>query len=246
MKVHFLGSGAGNFRGSRRQPSSALVDTLLLDCGAGATGRLYDLDALGKVHAVLISHLHSDHVAGIFDFLLHTVITHRSLPLVVVGPPGIKGLLQAGFAVHETVLPPGELYPFEVIEGEELQLTVGPWTVRSVPLSHSVVNLGYHAARDGLSLFYTGDTREPSAAERVRADYLVHEATYAERSRALAQEFGHSTAAQAAGVAAKVGARHLFLNHIGSQPDAELEIPQEAKQAFPDTTVVEDRSSYDL
>lgn len=246
MKVHFLGSGAGNFRGSRRQPSSALVDSLLLDCGAGATGRLHDLGALGQVEAVLISHLHSDHVAGIFDLLLHTVITRRSLPLTVVGPPGLQGLLQAGFAVHETVLAPGDLYPFRVVEGQDLELKVGPWTIRSVPLSHTVVNLGYLVAREGASLFYTGDTREPSAAEEVKADYLIHEATYAERSRSLAQEFGHSTASQAARVAAKVGARRLFLNHIGDQPNAEVEIPQEAKRVFPETTVVEDRASYEL
>lgn len=33
-------SGTENFRGSRRQPCSTLLGTLLLDCGAGATSRL--------------------------------------------------------------------------------------------------------------------------------------------------------------------------------------------------------------
>jgi ribonuclease Z len=246
VKLTFLGTGAGNFRGSRRQPSSALLDTLLLDCGAGATGRLHDLQALDRVEAVLVTHLHSDHVAGLFDFLLHTLIAHRSRPLTVVSPPGLKPILASVFAVHGTVQDPATVYDFRVVEGLAPELTIGEWHVVGVPLDHSVVDLGYRVSTDRLSVFYTGDTREPSATLSARADYLVHESTYADRQREAARAFGHSTAADAARAAHAVGARRLFLTHVGNAADAEAEIASEARAVFAESTLAEDGASFDL
>jgi ribonuclease Z len=246
MRIHFLGTGAGNFRGSRRQPCSALLDGLLLDCGAGATGRLHDIGQFASVDAVLISHLHSDHVAGLFDFLLHTLITARKRPLVVVSPPGLRGLLDAAVRVGETVADPAGLYDLRLIEGDHVETTVGRWTIRSVALDHTILNLGYLLTSDETTVFYSGDTREPSAARELRADVLVHEATYADRFASFARAYGHSTASQAAETALAMHARHLLLNHIGDQPDSEVEIPREAKAAFPGSVVTEDRSTFDF
>ena len=246
MKLTFLGTGAGNFRGSRRIPSSAYVDGLLLDCGAGATGRLHDIAAFEHVDAVLISHLHSDHVAGLFDFLLHTLITGRHRPLTVVSPPGLSAILASVYAARGTVIEPSQLYDFRLIEHERPEVTVGHWRIRGIPLDHSILNLGYHLSSDGMSLFYTGDTREPSAALQSPADYLIHEATYADRHVATAQAYGHSTATEAAQAARVMKARHLFLTHVGDLPGADSEISDEVHRAFPDSSVAEDRSSFDL
>ena len=246
MRIHFLGTGAGNFRGSRRQPCSAFLEGLLLDCGAGATGRLHDLGKFDSVEAILISHLHSDHVAGMFDFLLHTLITSRRRPLVVVSPPGLRSLLDAAFRVEETVANPSELYDFRLIEGDRVETTVGRWSIRSVALDHTVLNLGYLLTSDGTTVFYSGDTREPSPARTLRVDTLIHEATYADRFASLATSYGHSTASQASETAAAMHAQHLFINHIGDQPDSETEIAREAKRAFPGTVIAEDRSTFEF
>jgi len=246
MQIHFLGTGAGNFRGSRRQPCSALLDGLLLDCGAGATGRLHDLGKFDSVDAVLVSHLHSDHIAGLFDFLLHTLITRRSRPLTIVSPPGLRGLLNAAFAVGETVVDPSTLYDFRLLEGREVETTVGRWKVRSVPLDHSILDLGYLLTSDGVSAFYTGDTREPSPARQLRADYLIHEATYPDRFSKVAREYGHSTASEAAETARVMHARRLFINHVGNEPGSDDEIARESKQVFAESEVVEDRSTIEL
>ena len=246
MKVHFLGTGAGNFRGSRRQPCSALLDRLLLDCGAGATGRLHDLHRFESVDAVLISHLHSDHVAGLFDFLLHTLITKRTRPLTVVAPPGLGRLLQAAFAVKGTVVDPSTLYDFRVIESDRIETAIGPWSVRSFSLDHTVVNLGYLLSTDGLSVFYSGDTREPAGPSDLRADYLIHEATYADRFSSLARDYGHSTASDAARAALRLGARRLLINHIGDGADADAEIARDARRVCSESQVVEDRSEFEL
>jgi ribonuclease Z len=246
MRLDFLGTGSGNFRGSRRIPSSALLDRLLLDCGAGATGRLHDLQAFDRVDAILISHLHSDHIAGLFDFLLHTLITGRKRPLTVVAPPGLKAILSAVVAARGTVIDPAELYEFHVVEELAPRLTVGPWTVRGVPLDHTVPNLGYDLRSDGLSVFYTGDTREPSGPSELKVDILIHEATFSDEHTEQARELGHSTGSEAARAALRFGARKLFLNHVSDRPGIEGEILGEARKLFPDSTVVEDRQGFDL
>ncbi|HEV2316749.1 MAG TPA: MBL fold metallo-hydrolase [Thermoplasmata archaeon] len=247
MRLHFLGTGSGSFRGTRRGPTSALLDTLLLDCGAGATGKLEDLGRFDAVEGVLISHLHTDHIAGLLDFLLHTIISGRTRPLTIVSPPGLGAILEAVFAAESTVKRPETVYPFRLIEGGSIEATIGRWTLRSVALDHTVPDLGYLLASDGITAFYAGDTREPSAARSTRADYVIHEATYPDRLASVAREYGHSTSSEAAETARAMGARKLWLNHVaGERPDDERAIAEEARRVFTDSVVAEDLAAYDL
>jgi ribonuclease Z len=246
MKLSFLGTGAGNFRGSRRHPSGAIVEGLLFDCGAGATGRLHDLHRFSEVDAVLVSHLHTDHVAGLFDFLLHTFLTHRTRPLTIVSPPGLAGIVRAFVAVGATVKDPADLYELRFVEGPGPEVRIGEWTIQGIPLDHTVPNLGYLARSDRYSIFYTGDTREPSAANELRADCVIHEATFSEEHRDLARQFGHSTGAEAAVAAGRMHARRLFLTHLGDAPDLERTIAEESRSRFPDAIVASDGESFDL
>ncbi len=246
MDLTFLGTGAGNYRGGHRQPSSVLLDRILLDCGAGATGRLHDAGLFDRVDAVVLTHLHTDHLAGLFDFLLHTIIQQRKRPLSILTPPGLSPILKAMNEVRATVIDPAEMYPLRIIEAPRPEATVGPWTIQSLPLDHTVYNVGYLLTSDSVRVFYTGDTREPSAAEGLRTDLLIHEATFADRYADRAHEFGHSTASQAGRVAARMGARRLFVTHLASLPDTESEVLREVRAAFPDSEVAEDRGHYSL
>lgn len=246
MKLTFIGTGAGNFRGSRRQMCSALVEGVLLDCGAGTTGRLHDAGLFDRVDGILISHLHSDHFAGLFDFLLHTLITGRKRPLTIVSPPGLGPILKAMVEVGAMVKDPADLYDFHLIEGLQPEATLGPWRIRSIPLDHTVYNLGYLLTRDDTAVYYTGDTRQPSVPDGLRADFVIHESTYADRHAHEAHEFGHSTASQAARAATLVRARRLFLTHIGSIEGTDTEILREVRAGFPDSVVAEDRSQHEL
>lgn len=246
MEVTFLGTGAGNHRGSRRQPCSAFVNGVLLDCGAGTTGRLEDAGLFDRVDAVLITHLHADHLAGIFDFLMHTVIAGRKRPLSILSPPGLTPILKAANAAQVLVVDPSKLYELTFVEDPLPRATVGAWGIRGVPLDHTVYNLGYHLTSDDTTVFYTGDTREPSAARELRADIVIHESTYADRYADRAHEFGHSTASQAAKAAGQMHARKLFLTHIGSLPDTDSDVLKEVRAVFPDSQVAEDRRRYEF
>ena len=100
--------------------------------------------------------------------------------------------------------------------------------------------------RKGKVLAYTGDTRPcETVSEAVRgADVLIHEATYTKAQVAKAEEFLHSTAAQAAATARDCGCGALFLVHISNRYKDRNECLKEAAEIFPATYVPSDLSVY--
>jgi ribonuclease Z len=68
------------------------------------------------------------------------------------------------------------------------------------------------------------------------ADVLVIEATFLDRDAAIARDYGHLTATEAAALAAMSGVKLLVLTHIsGRYPDEE--ILAEATKTFPNSRV---------
>lgn len=101
--------------------------------------------------------------------------------------------------------------------------------------------------RPGRRVVYSGDTA--LCAEMVTiaadADLLIHEATFAESERGLADRASHSTASDAAKVAEAARVRQLILTHISPRYDAEsgagLEmLRDEARAIFPETELAHD------
>jgi ribonuclease Z len=90
-------------------------------------------------------------------------------------------------------------------------------------------------------LVIVGDTEATEGlAEHVRdADLLVIEATFLERDAALARDYGHLTAAEAAALAATSNVKTLVLTHVsGRYPDAEM--LTEATKTFANSRVAVD------
>src|SRR3954465_16061207 len=96
-------------------------------------------------------------------------------------------------------------------------------------------------ARPGRRIVYTGDTAPVQSVEVYahQADLLVHEATFCEDERARARETGHSTARQAAQLAADAGVKLLALTHLSTRYFPR-EIREEAKGVFANTIVPRD------
>ncbi len=96
MRLQFLGSGDAFGSGGRFNTcfhlERARQGNVLVDCGASSMVaiRKWGVDPNG-ISTVLISHLHGDHFGGLPFFLLDArLVSRRTSPLVLAGPPGFR------------------------------------------------------------------------------------------------------------------------------------------------------------
>jgi ribonuclease Z len=96
--------------------------------------------------------------------------------------------------------------------------------------------------RPGLRVAFSGDTRpsEHFMESILGCDLLVHEATADASLREKAQEFGHSTAMDAATIASLAGVKTLYLNHFSGRYEDVGLLVEEARNVFPNTFASED------
>jgi len=101
--------------------------------------------------------------------------------------------------------------------------------------------------RRGRKLVFSGDTR-PCDMVRVTADaadLLVHEATFTTELRERAMETGHSTARQAAELAAEANVKLLALTHLSTRYTGR-ELRDEATAIFEPTVVPNDGDAIEV
>lgn len=69
----------------------------IVDAGTGSNATMVLAgESLQRLQGILLTHFHSDHIAGLADFNLTSWVTGRDGPLQVMGPPGV-GRVVAGF-----------------------------------------------------------------------------------------------------------------------------------------------------
>ncbi|HJZ62365.1 MAG TPA: ribonuclease Z [Miltoncostaeaceae bacterium] len=101
--------------------------------------------------------------------------------------------------------------------------------------------------RPGRTVVLSGDTRPCAGTEAAAtgATLLVHEATFLEDEAQRAIETRHSTAREAAELAARAGVELLALTHLSSRT-LPREARRQAEEAFPDVIVPRDFDQVEL
>ncbi len=148
LEVFVLGTG-GTMPLPHRHLTSALVrregDLFLFDCGEGTQVSLKKMNLRWKkINAIFISHTHADHITGLPGMLMLSSQVDRTEPLYLIGPAKVKEFFEASRRTLEMYLN-YEIIVQEISNPSEPQVVYEAegYRVRSFPLSHSRVCVGY-------------------------------------------------------------------------------------------------------
>jgi ribonuclease Z len=102
--------------------------------------------------------------------------------------------------------------------------------------------------RRGRKLAYTGDTKPCEAVVKLAkgCDVLIHDATFDSELEEKANNYGHSSTRQAAEIARKAEAEHLYLFHISPRYEDSEKLETQAREIFPNTFAAEDLMEIEL
>jgi ribonuclease BN (tRNA processing enzyme) len=192
MHLRFIGCGDAFGSGGRFNTCFQVISpsaTVLIDCGASSLVALrkWGVDP-NTIDAVFITHLHGDHFGGLpFLILDAQLISRRTRPLTIAGPPGLRERLTQAMDVFF----PGlsgitQKFALEVIELQpDMPATVGPVSVLPMKVRHpcGAPPLALRLTIDGKSVAYTGDTEWTEALIPVAqdADLFIAEAYFHDR-----------------------------------------------------------------
>lgn len=223
IELTVLGSGTCALQPHRSMSGYALSHQdffMLLDCGNGVLRRCLEAGLKPfDIDAILISHLHIDHIADIVSLLWalkHTPDLKRQKVLQFYGPPGLQQFFEKLPEVYGRWLESFS-FPLVVRNVANDEFVVGPWQVRVFPMRHGNSANGYRLQSGEKVIAYSGDTGECTEVVTLGtgADLLILECSFAEDQGAE----NHLHAAQAARLAHQAECKKLILTHFYPECD---------------------------
>lgn len=242
-----------------RQCSSQLANVcgyrVLLDCGEGVQLQLRRChQRLLSINLICITHLHGDHFFGLPGLISTMHLCGRTHPLTIIGPQGLKTVLDTLFTASATQL----AYPLTVVElshdGELQVFENSHCRITAFPLWHSVPTYGYridqktkgnHTAH---SYAYCTDTglNEKIIDYVAGVDMLCLECTFDDDLEAIAKEKQHLTLSNAADLARRAGAGQLLLTHFSARYRDIQPLEKKAQTLFTNTFMATDGVRYKI
>lgn len=236
--------------------------TLLIDSGRGVTQRLFQLGVpLGKVDALFLTHLHSDHVVGIPDLWLtgwlQVPYAGRKGPFRVHGPAGTAALMQGlekAYAWDISARLADQKLPAEAVRPEVKEFSTGVVyedggvKVTAFEVDHGDLlkpAVGFRVDYGGRSVTVSGDTRfsENLIRHATGTDLLIHQVA-AVRDELLKNPvfqviLAHHTKPEEAGtVFARAKPRlavfyhFVLLGNLGNPPVSEQQVFDKARTTY--------------
>jgi ribonuclease Z len=239
IEITLLGTGSPIPDPNRAGPSTLVRaggQVFLVDCGRGVLQRAAAVGVgASGLSALLLTHLHSDHIGDLGDLLITRWVTTFApdpAPLQIIGPPGTAETVEAtlkafghdiGYRIahHADLNAPPPVEVHEYTEG-----TV--WdrdgvSIRVAPTDHRPVTptIGFRIESGAASVVLAGDTVPCASLDELAAgaDALVHTVIREDIIANMPQQRFkdicdyHSSVEQAAATAARAGVGTLVMTH---------------------------------
>ena len=251
---------------SDRNPSAQMLSAngrlFLIDCGEGTQQQMRRCRfSFVKVEAIFISHIHGDHLFGLFGLLNSMAMYGRSGVLDIYGPQALGGVLnfyRNFFGSDDNF--EISFHPLNCREPEVVHRSKC-LTVSAFPLNHKIECYGFrfdeivtprHAEANPAyvpkSYAYCSDTAPfPELAGWVHGvSCMYHEATYMDEMADKAAHRFHSTGRQAAACALEAGAGKLIIGHYSSRITDIGALLAECREVFPCTEAASDCDVFEI
>jgi ribonuclease Z len=255
-RVVLLGTGNPNPEGDRSGPAVAIISgdrVYTVDAGPGIVRRAAQAHIqMKQLTRAFVTHLHSDHTAGLPDLLLTPAVTGRQEPFEIFGPPGLESMVghlmaayredidmrlhgmepsvEAAYTVRAHDVKPGEIYRDETMRVVAFAVDHGSW-------KHAY---GYRFEAKDKTIVVSGDT---TYSERLieaakGCDILVHEVYSQKGWSARTADWQryhaafHTSGPDVGRVAAQVHPKKLVLYHLLPMGQSADEVLGEVKSRF--------------
>lgn len=275
MKITLLGTGCPVAH-PRRGGAATLVETqgarVLIDCGSMVTQRLVAAGCPGaRLDALLVTHLHSDHLADFYQLVVSSWHQGRAEPWTVHCPETVTPVIEAtmaAWAEERDLRIAFEKRPSATGLGVKCQaivpgarIAIGDLEIEPVLVNHAPVApaYGFVLRAGGKTAVISGDTTvsQPLIEAGRGADLLIHEVFIhremppvpgrrsAETVAAVASY--HTLSTEVGGVARDMGAGALALTHFVPPDFDRAALLAEVAASYGGPTFVgEDLMSFDL
>ena len=206
---------------------------ILLDAGCGSFANLRRHMDFRDLDAIIISHLHSDHISDLL--VMRYAVQVNQTPPFALYLPGTPGNMHEIFAAEKA-------FKTESIR-DGMRINIKDAQISFRRMTHSVEGYAVKIKYRNQVFVYSGDTSQNDslAAFAGGCDLLLADAQFL--SSNLPSNPPHMSSAQAAAAAKKAGAKKLMLSHMNPEQDEEA-VLTEAKAVFENSIVAEENKVY--